>query len=99
ILMYLEGRLRIEDAFRRHPEIADEPIVNPLLIVGQGRSGTTYLYELMSMDPDNRAPQTWEWLFPLLPDGDGPGYEARMRQIRSEEHTSALQSLMRIPYA
>ena len=87
ILMYLEGRLRIEDAFRRHPEIADEAIVNPLLIVGQGRSGTTYLYELMAMDPDNRAPQTWEWLFPLLPDSDDPGFEARMRRIADHRIT------------
>lgn len=87
ILMYLEGRLRIEDAYRRHPEIADEPIVNPLLIVGQGRSGTTYLYELMSMDPDNRAPQTWEWLFPLLPESDDLEFESRMRQIADRRIT------------
>ena len=87
ILMYLEGRLRIEDAYRQHPEIAEEQIVNPLMIVGQGRSGTTYLYELMAMDPANRSPQTWEWLLPLLPEHDDPAFEARWRQIADRRIT------------
>ncbi len=87
ILMYLEGRLRIEDAFRRHPEIAAEEITNPLLIVGQGRSGTTYLYELMAMDPANRSPMTWEWLFPLLPENADPAFEAEKRKIADRRIT------------
>src|SRR5919199_264923 len=31
LLMFLEGRLRIEDTYRRHPEIDDEVITKPLV--------------------------------------------------------------------
>jgi LPS sulfotransferase NodH len=87
LLMYLEGRLRIEDAFRQNPEIADEKIENPLLILGQGRSGTTYLHELLELDPRHRAPQTWEWLMPLLPECDNPEFVQYWREIADRRIT------------
>src|SRR5581483_3953075 len=34
LLLALEGRLRIEDTYKRHPEIDDEEITAPLFIVG-----------------------------------------------------------------
>ena len=41
LLVLLEARLRIEDTYKRHPEIDDEVITAPLMIVGQGRTGGT----------------------------------------------------------
>ena len=56
ILNALECRLRIEAAFREHPQIAEEVIEAPILIGGSGRSGTTILHELLVQDPACRAP-------------------------------------------
>lgn len=67
LLLYLEARLRIEDCYKRHPEIDDERIESPLFIIGQGRSGTSVLQNVMSMDPDNGTILHWEALFPCPP--------------------------------
>lgn len=67
LLMFLEGRLMIEDAYKKHPEIDEEEIVKPLVIVGQGRSGTTMLQNVMAEDPDSGTPRDWEVMFPCPP--------------------------------
>lgn len=67
LLVMLEARLRVEEYYKRHPEIDDQEIVKPLLIVGQGRSGTTYLQNLLTSDPDNETVATWEAMFPCPP--------------------------------
>jgi hypothetical protein len=45
---------------RAHPQIADTPVVPPIVIVGQGRTGTTILHDLLSQDPATRVPRSWE---------------------------------------
>jgi hypothetical protein len=60
LLSSLGNRLEMVDWHKRHPEIAEQPIRRPIVIVGQGRSGTTILHELMTLDPANRVPLTWE---------------------------------------
>ncbi|MFA5633159.1 MAG: sulfotransferase [Porticoccaceae bacterium] len=67
ILMHLEARLKIEDAYKKHPEIADEQINNPIFILGSGRSGTSAIQNLLSCDPDNATPKHWEALLPAPP--------------------------------
>ncbi len=67
ILQLLEARLQIEETYTRHPEIADEQITQPLIIVGQGRSGTTLLQNLLNSHPDNGAPLHWELVLPCPP--------------------------------
>src|SRR5262245_20079498 len=37
ILMYLEARLRVEEEYKRHPEIEDVELAPQILIVGSGR--------------------------------------------------------------
>jgi hypothetical protein len=69
MLMLLEGRLRIEEAYRRHPEIEDEQILSPILITGSGRTGTSALLNLMAMDPGTAVTRTWQALFPGIPGG------------------------------
>lgn len=71
MLMHLEGRLQVEHAYRLHPEIEDQKIVAPLLIVGQGRTGTSAMLNLLAEDPGNAVERTWQALFPgLPPDGE-----------------------------
>jgi hypothetical protein len=60
ILAYLSNRLRILDWRRGHDEVATGAVVAPLVIVGQPRTGTTILYDLLAHDPAHRAPLTWE---------------------------------------
>jgi Sulfotransferase family len=67
ILMMLEARLRIEDCYRHAPEIDEEQIVRPLIVVGQGRSGTSFLQNTLAADPDNGTLMHWEALFPCPP--------------------------------
>lgn len=67
LLVYLQSRLQIEDTYKRHPEIADERIDRPIVIVGQGRSGTSGLLNLVARDPENGTCKTWEAYFPCPP--------------------------------
>jgi hypothetical protein len=60
IVADLSNRLLIEEWRRTHPAVADQEIVRPVVIVGQPRTGTTILYDLMAQDPANRAPLSWE---------------------------------------
>ncbi|MBW2713905.1 MAG: sulfotransferase, partial [Deltaproteobacteria bacterium] len=57
---YLENRLRMHDERKRRPEIANSEVRSPLIIAGLPRTGTTILFNLLSMDPVNRAPMGWE---------------------------------------
>ena len=56
---YLQNRLRIVDHRKQHPEV-DVPIVRPLVVVGQPRTGTTILFDLLAQDPGLRVPRSWE---------------------------------------
>jgi len=67
LLIWLQERLAIEEAYRRHPEIEDEVVAAPVFIVGQARSGTSILFELLSRDGQFGAPANWEIMFPCPP--------------------------------
>jgi hypothetical protein len=60
VLRALKNRLGVIAWRKQHPEIAAKPITAPIFIVGQPRTGTTILYDLLAQDPDLRAPLTWE---------------------------------------
>ena len=57
---YLKNRLELVAHRNAHPELGDRPVTRPLVIVGQPRTGTTILYDLLAQDPANRAPLSWE---------------------------------------
>ncbi len=56
----LGNRLRVFDWIRRHPEIGDERIDAPIVVIGMFRAGTTFLSQLLDQDPRNRALLRWE---------------------------------------
>lgn len=60
IVTDLSNRLRVEEWRRTHPGVAEQRIERPIVIVGQPRTGTTILHDLMAQDPANRAPLSWE---------------------------------------
>ena len=67
IVEYLSTRLGLVDWRKRHPEIAAVDVTPPIVIVGQARTGTTILHDLLAQDPANRVPLTWEVDRPLPP--------------------------------
>lgn len=67
----LEARLGFIDDRKRWPAIAAEPIRQPLVILGLPRSGSTFLQTLLSHDPANRVPLTWEMAMPSPPPEKG----------------------------
>ena len=56
----LTQRLRARYWFARHPEIADERIEAPLVVVGMMRSGTTLIQRLLARDPRCYCALGWE---------------------------------------
>jgi hypothetical protein len=60
LIRALKNRLDVIAWRKQHPEIAEKPITSPIFIVGQPRTGTTILYDLLAQDPELRAPLTWE---------------------------------------
>ena len=82
IVNLLSQRLQIEDWYRRHPEIDDEPIEAPLIGLGLPRTGSTALSFLLAEDPHARSLRRWEATQPCPPPStvDGPGSAHRARR-------------------
>ena len=60
IVHSLRMRLRAQEWIRRHPEILDERIAAPTVVVGMMRSGTTLLQRLLAADPRFNCAYGWE---------------------------------------
>jgi hypothetical protein len=92
ILAYLEARLQIVDLYKRHPEIDDEVITEPVFILGFGRSGTTILHETLSQDPQFRSVRRWEALFPSPPPEEA-SYETDPRIEKAQGRVDVVHAL------
>jgi hypothetical protein len=64
---HIVNRLNYVNDRKRYPEIAQQKIVKPVFIIGFPRTGTTILHDILAQDPVNRAPLTWEVMFPSPP--------------------------------
>lgn len=84
LLMYLQARLQVTDYYKRHPQINNEVITQPVFIVGLPRSGTTILHEVLAQDAQFRIVKKWEALFPCPPPEDH-SYEADPRIAKADE--------------
>lgn len=67
ILLWLDTRLKVEETLKQNPEILEQQVEAPMVIVGLPRSGTSILFELLSQDPDVGVPETWEAMMPCPP--------------------------------
>lgn len=87
---HLAQRLQVEDWYRRHPEIDDEPIEAPLVGLGLPRTGSTALSFLLAQDPAVRHLRTWESSEPCPPpstvDGPDPRRERAMESAGTRSH-------------
>jgi hypothetical protein len=60
IVANLANRLRVVDWAAAHPDVADERIAAPLIVIGMFRAGTTFLSNLLDQDRGNRPLLRWE---------------------------------------
>jgi hypothetical protein len=56
----MANRLQITKWRKDNPAVATQPISRPIFIIGQPRTGTTILFDLLAQDPELRPPLTWE---------------------------------------
>ena len=87
VVSLLSQRLQIEDWFRRHPDIGDEPIDSPLIGLGLPRTGSTALSFLLAEDPGTRSLRLWESGAPAPPPStvEGPDPRIAMAELQVEQ--------------
>ena len=56
----LVNRLKLVDLWCRQPDILNETIRSPFIILGLPRTGTSYLFTLLAQDPAHRFLSNWE---------------------------------------
>lgn len=85
VIELLTNRLGIEDWYKRHPEIENEDVGAPLVIVGLPRTGTTLLQRLLAQDPQFYSMPWWESRYPVpFPNEDLKAPTQRIEQARAE---------------
>lgn len=73
---HLVNRLLLTHAQQHRPDIFTRPLVNPLIVTGLPRSGTTLLHRMLAADPAHHGPPYWELTRPL-PTPSRPDYRRR----------------------
>jgi hypothetical protein len=64
---YLVRRLELTQWRKEHPSIATADVTQPIVVIGQARTGTTILHDLLAQDPASRVPLAWEVDRPVPP--------------------------------
>ena len=67
LVSLLENLALMERERVANPAVERQEITAPVFIVGLPRTGTTHLHGMISQDPANRAPFTWEVMYPAAP--------------------------------
>jgi Sulfotransferase family len=93
VVTYLANRLAITAWRNDHPEVAGGAVERPIFIVGQPRTGTTILYDLLAQDPVMRAPLTWEVDRPV-PAPETATYTSDPRIAEVQETIDLAESVM-----
>jgi hypothetical protein len=85
IVDQLVQRLRFEQSWKDHPEVAEEQIVRPVVGIGLGRTGSNALGFVMAQDPARRVLRSFEARDPSPPPPLAPGeIDPRILRARAE---------------
>jgi hypothetical protein len=92
VIRALVNRLRFVQDLKRHPEIAAETLVAPIVILGVPRTGTTKLQRMISTDKGVQRLDLWRLLnpAPLPGGGSGPGDPRRTIAVEYEQMLAQL---------
>jgi len=83
----LVNRLRFEEDLREHPEILEEELVSPLVIIGAGRVGSTKMHRLMSRVRHIQTLPFWQVKNPgRIPGVHADGYDPRIAPVKAQCH-------------
>ncbi len=85
----LTNRLRIQHELATHPQVVEQPVSRPLMVMGLPRTGTTLLYGLLSQDTFSRPLLFWESMQPA----PSPTPETRTTDPRIRQAEKTLGSL------
>lgn len=99
LVHHLRMRLRATEWRRRHPEIAEERIEAPVVVVGMMRSGTTLMQRLLAADPRFACAHGWEVIEPAPRFDDDltvPGRRVEAALARQEQTRTFLPDLFAI---
>jgi hypothetical protein len=86
----LENRLRTARLIRQILEIEDEPIEDPVIIVGLPRTATTLAHHIIAGSEGHRGPALWELLFTDIDRGEGA------RRAHIEDTRKMARAFMRL---
>ena len=75
----LANLVGMEKELQANPGIAGQRLGTPVFVIGLPRTGTTLLHALLSQDPGNRTPLSWEVMYPGSYVDDPKGRAAAMR--------------------
>lgn len=84
----LRQRLMVVDDRKRQPGIAEVTIERPIIVTGNGRSGTTLLHNLLALAPGHRGLRYWEMMRPSPPPEEA-GYDSDPRIDEIEQQLIA----------
>lgn len=60
----LQTQIQLHRNLLEHTEIEQQPISQPVFIIGMLRTGSTLIHNLLSQHPDLRVPKLWELQYP-----------------------------------
>ena len=89
----LQNRLRLVDLWSREPRVLAGPVDAPVFVTGLGRSGTTLLHELLSLDPDVRSPRLWELMY-SVPPPQAATYEGDPRVSAADDEITVMDEMV-----
>jgi len=89
---YASTRLRVEDLYKRHPEIEEIVIDRPIMIAGLPRSGTTHLVNILSADRRLRSMQLWESMEPIPVPGESGDPDPRF--VRTSQMWGTFEQIL-----
>ncbi|HEY2007403.1 MAG TPA: sulfotransferase [Rhizomicrobium sp.] len=78
----LTNLLRLDMAEEENPTILARPIRRPVFITGMPRSASSFLHMLMSLDPDNAVPRSWQLMYPYPVPPYIPSLDLRRARVR-----------------
>jgi len=99
LLRVLSNRLLLQEELRRHPQIAAERILRPIVILGLPRSGTTKLHRMIAVDPAMQKLPLWRLMYPVRALTPGPGSDRERRIAATEAFVEALRTRSPALYA
>ena len=89
----LVNRLRFAADLKKHPEILDEDVSDPIVVLGLPRTGTTKLQRLLATDPDVQRLEYWRLFNPAPFPNMAPG-QPDPRVAAAKEALTMMAQLM-----